>query len=91
MPLAHKNSIPRTNGGQKSFGAADPSQALVLPKDAPLDAAKRFLADRYTRADARLLHYHRGAFYSWTETHYRELRPETLQLNFTSSSLPSLP
>jgi putative DNA primase/helicase len=90
MPLAHENIAPRTNGGQESFGAAEPCEALVLPKDAPLDAAKRFLTDRYTRADDRLLHYHRGAFYSWTETHYRELRPETLQAELYQFLAPAV-
>jgi putative DNA primase/helicase len=75
MSLAHKNIVPRTNGGQES---TDPRE-VVLPKDAPWVAAERFLTDRYTRGDTRLLHYHRGAFYSWTGTHYRELIPETLQ------------
>jgi hypothetical protein len=86
MSLAHKNIVPRTNGGQES---TDPRE-VVLPKDAPWVAAERFLTDRYTRGDTRLLHYHRGAFYSWTGTHYRELIPETLQRDFISSSLPPL-
>jgi putative DNA primase/helicase len=90
MPLARENIAPRTNGGQESFRAAEPSEALVLPKDAPLDAAKRFLADRYTRADDRLLHYHRGAFYSWSGTHYRELRPETLQAELYQFLAPAV-
>ena len=75
MPLAHENIVPRTNGGQES---ADPRE-VVLPKDAPWVAAEKFLTDRYTQGDTRLLHYHRGAFYSWTGTHYREVVPEALQ------------
>jgi putative DNA primase/helicase len=54
---------------------------VVLRKDAPWDAAKEFLRCQdivTTRIDARLLH-HRGAFYRYTGTHYRELRPESLQ------------
>ena len=75
MPLAHENIVPRTNGGQES---ADPRE-VVLPKDAPWVAAERFLTDRYTRGDIRLLHYYRGAFCTWTGTHYREVVPEALQ------------
>ena len=59
----------------------DGDEKLYLPKDATWIHAQTFLAHRYTQGDAaRLLHYHRGAFYSFTAgTHYRELRIEPLE------------
>ena len=46
---------------------------LILNPKAPLDSARRLLADRYTINAAQLLHHHRGIFYGWTGTHYLDI------------------
>ena len=68
--------------GDNELDDEDGDEKLYLPKEATWIHAKTFLAKRYTQGDgARLLHYHRGAFYSFTAgTHYRELRIEPLEL-----------
>lgn len=56
-------------------GFAYGDDELILNPKAPLDSARRLLADRYTINAAQLLHHHRGSFYGWTGTHYLDITP----------------
>ena len=66
--------------GDNELDDEDGDEKLCLPKDATWNHAEKFLDHRYTLGGARLLHYHREAFYSFIAgTHYRELRIEPLE------------
>jgi putative DNA primase/helicase len=51
---------------------------LILSPNSPLDSARRLLSDRYTIDATQLLFHHRGSFYGWTGTHYKEVTPQYL-------------
>lgn len=52
---------------------------LVLSPNSPMESAKRLLIDRYTRDGLPILYRHRGTFYCWQESHYREITTEYLR------------
>lgn len=64
--------LTRVNGF--TYGPTD----LVLTPGAPMDSARRLLADRYTIDAGQLLYHHRGQFYGWTGTHYVEISKDYL-------------
>jgi putative DNA primase/helicase len=56
------------------------SGALVLPAGAPVPAAEAFVARHHTADDGfALLRHYRGAFYTWTGTHWAEHLEEVLE------------
>ncbi len=55
------------------------SDALVLSIAAPLESAREMIRGRYLRGDARIIHHHQSAFFTWTGTHYTEAEPEEVR------------
>lgn len=51
-------------------GAVDGSEPLVLQPGAPLTTAHRFIEERYSVIELRILHHHNDAFYKWDSSHY---------------------
>jgi len=77
-----KQGEAKSGRGAKAKGngtAGNAQTPLVLdPKD-PMRIARTFVAARFVQDGIRILYYHRGAFYAWTGTHYRELTTTELR------------
>ena len=54
-------------------------QHLVLSPSDPLKSARRFISHYYTQDSFTTLHYHRGSFYAYRKTHYRETGEQELR------------
>ena len=59
-----------------STNAADGNDAAtelprILDRADPLDSARRFLGDKFTRDGQQMLYLHRGRFFSWIRSHWR--------------------
>ncbi len=52
---------------------------LVLVDGAPLKNAETFVEQSYQRDGRPLLRCYQGAFYSWTGSHWREMRDDMLE------------
>ncbi len=55
---------------------------LVLDAADPLRTAQTFIADRYADGEARVLHHHRGDFFSWTGSHFALFEEQALRAAF---------
>ena len=54
-------------------------KVLVLSPSDPLKSARRFISSHYTEENFRTLHHHRGCFYAYTGTHYREAEGQEIR------------
>ena len=60
--------------------SAIPGQVIILPPPtAPLDVAKCFVVRECVAGDALTLHYWRGGWWSWHETHWTEVASDVVE------------
>ncbi len=55
------------------------SKALVLSPADPLKSARRFISSHYTEENFRTVHHHRGSFYAYTGSDYREIEDQEVR------------
>jgi putative DNA primase/helicase len=53
--------------------------ALILDPQDPMRSARELVANNFTTDKLRTLHRHRGAFWSWTGSHYRLVGDDTIR------------
>lgn len=61
-PRKRPHKLPRSLAG-----------SIVLSAATPVDSARQFLEQCFSKQDAITLHYHQGCFYAWLGTHYAEV------------------
>ena len=88
MSAFTQSTMPGSAFAKKTRGTASPrpqakgtrsaTSNVFNPKD-PLPIARAFVSMQYQHKAGQTLHYHRGAFYSWTGTHYAEVTETELR------------
>ena len=72
-------SRPREKQARAKGNGLDKAEAVILDPTDPYKSAAVFLERHCSHKDGRTLQRHRGSFYAYTGTHYREMQAEEIR------------